>query len=290
VEASLATLTQPSTLNGLVRLGELAPMVSDTVAMGTDIADEWIADNLGGDELDARLKAGMQALLTLSKPSVLEAVSLFAEQAPKLQTAVGRAASLDDTVAMATDIADEWVHEHIGGDGLQERLDAGKEALLAATHPDVLGALSRVAAQAPQLERLATLGAQFDDTVAMATDIADDWVRENVGGDGLGERLEAAGHALRTVSDPEVVEALGALASLAPRLLKSATLAADLDDLVASVGEAMREPAKRVGPFGLLSALRDPDIQRGLGQALLVARRLGQSSSLLPVQHHSSGV
>jgi hypothetical protein len=223
VEASLSTLMQPSNLNGLTRLGELAPMVSDTVAMTTDIADEWIADNLGGDEFDARLKAGLQALLALSKPSVLQAVSVFAEQAPQLQTAVGLAASLDDTVAMAADIADEWV-------------------------------------------------------------------RETVGGDGLDERMHAAGQALRTVSDPQIVEALGALASLAPRLLKSATVAAELDDLVASVGEAMREPAQRVGPFGLLKALRDPDIQRGLGQALLVARRLGQSSSLLPVQHRSSGV
>ncbi|MFT6377970.1 MAG: hypothetical protein ACJARS_004633, partial [bacterium] len=34
-----------TSLIGWVRFGELAPMVSDTVAMGTDIADEWIADN-----------------------------------------------------------------------------------------------------------------------------------------------------------------------------------------------------------------------------------------------------
>jgi uncharacterized protein YjgD (DUF1641 family) len=77
----------------------------------------------------------------------------------------------------------------------------------------------------------------LDDTLAMATDIADEWIRETLGGDGVG----------------------GTLASLAPRLLKSASLTAELDDVVASIGEAVRDPAKRVGPLGLLSALRDPD-------------------------------
>ncbi|MFT6144313.1 MAG: hypothetical protein ACJAZO_004532 [Myxococcota bacterium] len=45
-----------TSLIGWVRFGELAPMVSDTVAMGTDIADEWIADNMGGDEFEARYR------------------------------------------------------------------------------------------------------------------------------------------------------------------------------------------------------------------------------------------
>ncbi|MGK0344123.1 MAG: hypothetical protein ACI855_000177, partial [Myxococcota bacterium] len=34
-----------------------------------------------------------------------------------MTTAVGLVASLDDTLAMATDIADEWIRETLGGDG-----------------------------------------------------------------------------------------------------------------------------------------------------------------------------
>lgn len=268
----------------LQRVVGLLDQVQPQLAMAVDIADDWASTRVGGDHLERRLASVEAALLQLSEPSTLDSLVRLAQLGPRLERAANLAAGLDDTVAMGADIVDEWIGQGLGGDQVDERLQAAREALLVLSDPQVLASLSSMAGQAPQLQRLVDLGAGFEDTVAMAADIADDWVRDELGGDAFDSRLSSIRAAALTVSEPSVVDALRELAVLAPRLVGTARTAADLGAIVESMASVVGEPVEPVGLFGLLSSLRDPDVQRGLGRALHLARHLGRNETLLPVK------
>ncbi len=223
------------------------------------------------------------ALLRLTEPDTLTALVRIAEQASKLERLTGLAASFDDNVAMFGDIADEWRAEHTGGDGVEERTKHGLATLVSLSDPRVLDAVGRLAEQAPKLERVVDLAAGFDDHVAMFADIVDEFINDSVGGDGLEIRVEALRGTAVQLSRPEVLDALTSLASLAPRLLRSAQVAAELDGFVDASVKALEQEPKPVGAFGLLGALSDPDIQRALGRILNVTRELGKQDALPPV-------
>jgi hypothetical protein len=267
----------------LERMSNVLDQIEPNLAMAADIADEWVAQRVGGDAVESRLSAVEDAVLRLTEPDTLSALVRIAEQASKLERVTGLAASFDDHVAMAADIADEWVEQTIGGDGLEERAKHGLETLVRLSDPRILSALGRLAEQAPKLERVVDLAASFDDHVAMAADIVDAFIRDSVGGDGLETRMEALRGTAVQLSRPEVLDALTSLASLAPKLQRSARVAADLDAFVDETVKALELSPKPVGAFGLLGALGDPEIQRGLGRVLNATRVLGRTESLLPV-------
>ncbi|MCB9670153.1 MAG: DUF1641 domain-containing protein [Alphaproteobacteria bacterium] len=330
VEARLAALedavlrvSDPEVVGALTRMAERAPRLEkvadlattfdDSVAMATDIADEWVAENVGGAGVDARLQGGLDALLRLTEPEVLGALTRLAERAPKLEKLADLATTFDDSVAMAADIADEWVADNVGGAAVDARLQGGLDALVRLSEPEVLGALTRLAERAPKLEKLADLAASFDDNVAMAADIADEWAATELGGASIEERLqglkrlalhttqpdtlvalqrlfelfpkmEQTLEAAAVLSNPEVEKAMLELSVLAPRLMKTARVAADLDDFVSGVAAAMHEPAEPLGPFAVFSALREPDVKQGVGRAIHITRYLGRSEKLLPLK------
>ncbi len=293
---TLLRLSDPEVMGSLTSLAEQVPRLEnllglaatfdDNVAMAADIADEWIAENVGGDGVEERAKHGLHALVRLSDPKILDAVGRLAEQAPKLETLAALAAGFDDHVAMAADIADEWIAENVGGDGVEERAQHGLRSLVRLTDPRILSALGRLAEQTPKLERVVELAAAFDDHVAMAADIFDAFIADTVGGDGLEVRVRAVRGTAYQLSRPEVLDALTSLAELAPRLQRSARVAAELDEFVDASIRALEEEPKPVGAFGLLGALGDPEIQRALGRILNVTKQLGKAEGLLlPVAH-----
>lgn len=210
-----------------------------------------------------------------------EALARMEARLERVESALGRVVDLLDRIppnlAIAADMADEWAQKR-GGDALEGRLASVERALLGLTEPHTLDALVRVAGLAPRLEAVAGLAAGFEDHVAIATDIADAWVRERLGGDGAERVLEA----VTRLADPAVLTAVAEITALAPGLVRTATVASELDAWVAGVSQALREPAAPVGVWGLLGALSDPEIQRGLGRALHIARHLGRHDSLLP--------
>jgi uncharacterized protein YjgD (DUF1641 family) len=94
----------------------------------------------------------------------------------------------------------------------------------------------------------------------------------------LAVKLEEAG----------VLDVIGALAdekalrSLADFFLSSGALHLldnmdNLIDMVSKMVEAMSRPAEPVGLGGLLRALGDPDVQRGLGRLLALLKALGRA-------------
>lgn len=65
------------------------------------------------------------------------------------------------------------------------------------------------------------------------------------------------------------------LGEIADATTDSDTVAA-LSALLSAIGEAGNEPSERVGALGLLREMRDPDVQRGLGFLIAVARMTGR--------------
>lgn len=295
----------------LSRVTTVLDQIEPNLAMVADMADDWVKTRMGGDAVEARVQALEQAVVRMSEPEVLGALTRLAEKAPKLERVADLAASFDDNVAMASDIADDFVRTKIGGDAVDERVQAGLEAAVRLSDPEVLGALTRLAEKAPKLEKLADLAASFDDNVAMTADIVDDFIRSEIGGEGLEARVSSFRdfamaatlpetlEALRRIagnmpkmertlqtaevlSVPEVEEAMLELSTLAPKLMRTARVAADLDAFVEAMSCALREPAVPLGPFGVLTALRDPDVQQGVGRAIHITRHLGRNEAKLP--------
>lgn len=93
-------------------------------------------------------------------------------------------------------------------------------------------------------------------------------------------RLEESGvlDLLEALADRRVVESASRL------LLTTGTLRAldnleALADALGRVAEALGEPPEPLGVKGLLDALRDPRVQRGLGVLVNVLRALGEATS-----------
>ena len=82
--------------------------------------------------------------------------------------------------------------------------------------------------------------------------------------------------------DDDMVRSLAGLVTRLGELADTASdedVARGLQTLLVAVGEASDPvvPVERVGPLGLLSAMRDPDVQRGMGYLLAVAKATGQA-------------
>lgn len=97
---------------------------------------------------------------------------------------------------------------------------------------------------------------------------------------------------LKDIMDPELIGRLSELV-LTPGTMKLLDRADDLLELAGSVNvedlkrslplvkaalEALAREPKPVGLRGLLGALRDPDVQRGLGLAIEVLRAIGKAA------------
>ena len=266
--------------SALDRITALLDQVQPTLAMAADITDDWVKNKTGGDALEDRLRASESALLQLTEPDTLQALVRIARLAPKLERAAQLASGLDDHVAMATDIADDWIQTNLGGDELEGRRQAATQAVLTLSQPQVLSSLTKIAALAPQLEKWASLTASLDDHIGMATDITDDWLRTHL--KDPDERLQALTHTAITITDPTVLSALSELVQIAPQLLRSARVAAEMDLAVDDLSIALREEVTPLGAWGLFTALNDPEVRLGVGRVIQLTRHLGRLETLLP--------
>lgn len=152
-------------------------------------------------------------------------------------------------------------------------LEASKPA--AAGDP-LLDALARIERRIAEVERvtsaLAPLVEAAPGAVGMFTDTFDT-IAARLGERGvdLDARLHSVVHAVEVSTSPRAVNGLAALVE--SRMLEPSALA-----VVSRLAAALADPgeAKPVGTFGLLKALRDPDVQRALGFLLAVAREFGR--------------
>lgn len=195
----------------------------------------------------------------------LDAIERRLDRLTPLLDALGSAPA---TIAAAVDVADERVRalQERGVDPA-ERLTAVAALVERLTDPDLLRGLHALLDVLPQLPGLASMAVDTAD--AYAAQLYEEGI-DPVHGLAQGARLallfggligEREVHALRTllaspVLDPEAVRVVSELAG--------------------ALDEAAQAKPARVGPLGLLRALRDPDLRRALGFLTEVGRRLGR--------------
>jgi hypothetical protein len=144
--------------------------------------------------------------------------------------------------------------------------EASTQALLARL-------LERVEALSAQVERLESLARDAPAALAMVTDAVDDEVRRaREAGVDLDERMRGLLRLGRTVSAPEAVRAMEALAARADRLAPLLELADQAPGMLAMLVDSADEEVRRAGARGLDL---DQAARRGAGAALRLAGMMG---------------
>lgn len=169
-----------------------------------------------------------QALLEISEPEVLGALTRIATLAPQLEAAAHVAAAAPDLLEEALEV----VKQHVGDDG-QRRVAAIARALALVSQPDVVTAVARLGGAAPALAGPVEAAAQAVGEVraVVGEQRVDDNVRELT----------------RTVLDPEVMESLTRMAGLVPQLEYAAFAAAAGPELLEEALEVVREKTEEAG-------------------------------------------
>jgi hypothetical protein len=129
------------------------------------------------------------------------------------------------------------------------------------------------------IRRLEGTTAQVPAVVATVTDIVDGVVeRLAARGIDVDERLHALVRAADHLTSPRALDALASV-------LSSEILAHQTTEVVGRIGRAIvaaEHEARPVGVWGLLGALRDPEIQRAAGFLIAMARRFGEELESVP--------
>lgn len=148
---------------------------------------------------------------------------------------------------------------------------------VASTADPVLAALQRIEQRLAAVERvtsaLAPLAEAAPGALGMVTDTVDSLAAQlGERGVDLDARLHSVLKALEVATAPRAVNGLEALVE--SKLLEPSALA-----VVSSLAAALADPGdtKGVGMWGLMRALRDPDVQRAVGFLLAVAREFGRN-------------
>jgi Protein of unknown function (DUF1641) len=216
LEGLLLRMADPETLSALERLALLVPSLeyaAQALAAGPELLEEGLAKlrqkmaAAGVDEAEAsrRAQLSLQVVQALSQPRSLASLSRLAAALPGAGPIVAAAAAAGEALAAAE-----------GEAALSSRLG---ESLTQLLEPETLGALTRLAQLAPDLELAAHFAAAAPALLEELTQKAR--VRLERGGldeAGLRLRAQAAGGALAALTEPAALSALAQLAGALPQL------------------------------------------------------------------------
>jgi uncharacterized protein YjgD (DUF1641 family) len=236
---------------------------------------------------------GQQLQHTLESEHTLSGLNHLLARIDTLEKAVDRLATLLEQgpgmVSMVADMADESVQKAAAqGVDVQERLENALQLAERLTHPQTLAGLEKVLVLADQLPGMAS----------MFADMADEAYRKAAArGIHLEDRLQASFQLLEKLTDPETIENLTPLLDMAERMPGILAMFVDMADLayaefhkqgfdprslkvVQKAAQALsraqaKEPAQ-LGPFGLLRALRDPEMKKTLGFVASFGKEFGK--------------
>lgn len=129
------------------------------------------------------------------------------------------------------------------------------------------------------IARLEGASAQVPAVVATVTDIADGVIeRLRERGIDVDERLRAMLRAADHLTSPRALDALASV-------LQSEILAHQTTEVIGRMGRAIvaaEHEARPVGAWGMLRALRDPEIQRAAGFLVAMAQHFGKELTAVP--------
>jgi uncharacterized protein YjgD (DUF1641 family) len=204
----------------------------------------------------------------------------------RLESALDDLTSLLDrlpaAIASFTDLIDGLDDR---GLDLNERVQGSLRILERVTAPDNLQRLDRLLDRVSALASLLESAGQVPGLIGAGVDLLDEWMeRLAEAGIDVDERGRILAQALERLTSPEALDVLRTLLArvdVIRGVLDSGVLDAEPVAIVGKAGEGLARTAKAdppsVGPFALLRALRDPDIQRSLGFVLHFARIFGRS-------------
>lgn len=129
------------------------------------------------------------------------------------------------------------------------------------------------------IERLEGATAQVPAVVATVTDVVDGVVeRLAARGIDVDDRMRALLRAADHLTSPRALDALSSV-------LQSEIMAHQTTEVIGRMGRAIvtaEHEARPVGMWGLMRALRDPEVQRAAGFLVSMARRFGEELDEVP--------
>ena len=276
-------LSDPETLESLVRIAQLAPKLEYAAyfaAAGPELLEEamhgvqqWAA-TAGVEGVDARAGAALEALVTLTTPATLRGlagvsktlaqIAVTEDASESLQRLVTRLPRLEKTVQLverSLDLVDAAAQESGFGEleSLREPAVSGLRLLHKATQPENLHALEVVLELAPDLARFA------EPVLRRMTEMRHEDVSEMMELLITPRMLDLA---RELDSKHDDLKALLEAVSLEPGTIKLLRAAQG------ATASAASAPQRPVGVWGLWKALRDPDVQRALGLGVTLAGEL----------------
>ncbi len=211
----------------------------------------------------------------LDSPDTLVLLNRMLDKIERLEAKVNQfeylAEQAPGLMAMFTDTMDRIYGDSIqAGVDIEERVKMGLQLLTTITEPKTMRALCTLTGQ---LEQIAAIAEQAPGLTAMAVDIADNFYASTAQGGvdletAARNGLDAAGRLVNLLQSDEI-KALMDSGVLDPKTLVIVGNAAHA--LVES-----RSHAEKAGPFTLLGALFNPDLQRTLGFLLSFGQHFGK--------------
>lgn len=247
----------------------------------TDVVDDELTRAARrGVVLDERAGAALQLAETLTEPETTAVLTRLIDRLDQLEAIAQMADRLPGASAAAVDTLDEALTRAAErGVVFDERVRVGLRLLERMTEPRTAQALGAVLDRADRLERLAAQSDAVPDVIATVVDILDhEYARTLERGYDPERTLRQAAGALGRLgelfqsSEFEALLPSGILGSEALRAVGSLGSA-----LVDSQNEARRGETPRRGLFGLMGALRDPDVQYAMGFLTRVAQKFGRN-------------
>ena len=224
----------------------------------------------------------------LSDPEVARSLNRLIDRAEQVDAMLDKAAeaqaAVPNLLATLVDLADTVSGQAAkNGIELEQRGQGLMKLLLRLTEPETIQAADRLLRELPKLAEASKLLAEAPNLAATLMDVLDEWTSK-LRADGidietsLKQGLHAALWLGGRISETEL-DRLG-------DLLRSDVLDEHAVDVVALAGSSLAkcqqdtcemETPKRIGMFGLLSALRDPDTQRALAFGVRFAKCFGNA-------------
>lgn len=270
-EALQAKLNSPQTVAALTRLLDRIDTLEQTVnslatvveqgpgmmSMVTDMADDaFRSASSSGVDIDARLRTALSIAEKLTAPGIadkLDQLLTLVEQGPGM-------------LSMVTDMADDTFRQAAAnGVDIDGRLRAALEIAEKLTAPHMVERLSRTI----------DLAEQGPGMIAMAVDMVDEaYGQANAAGFNL-EQFIKQGAGVTTkmaiLLDSEEFKALMESGVLDPKAVQ----------VIGNAGQAMvasqEKPIEKIGLFGLMRALGDPDLQQALGFLTAFGKEFGRT-------------
>jgi uncharacterized protein YjgD (DUF1641 family) len=257
----LLALTDGQAARSLGELAGLLPLLAPAVK-ATAKATSQLAQVEGHEVLSERLA---EAMMHLASPDVLDSFTRVALLLPDLEYAINALAAGPELLEEGMQTVRRWVEAQGGSGDLDARLKTVAATLYQLTDPKMLEALTATAKVMPVIQ-----GA-FETAAGVAHKI-------DVGGLMEVAALLSSKEGKRLIE--LAIQTEPAMAAV-PRQAETLRILATMNQAVADASATPKE----VGFFGLMSALREPEVQRAAGFGVEVARRLGRTlngSALVP--------